>query len=339
MIHLFYSDLHIRPETLDTCDNVLSEIGRIAKHHNAVINNGGDTFNTRGLLKTSCLDLLTYHYQEWRRMKLVQNILIGNHDQEDRAGEIHPMRVFEEWEGWNVIDTPRVINGIAYFPYMSLERIEEMIEPVIVSAGKKAPKVALVHWGIKGAKRNDWNVDNEGVPVEWLKPFKKVFSGHYHFRNSFENVQYIGSPYQQNHSEANQAKGVLLYDTVTEETEFVEIKGTPKHHAIKYSITEKGKVEIEGDTKAIGEKDMVSVTIEGDSDQVNAVTQEDLKKHFKAQSVKMNRQGRVRSHSRLGITSTETLNPLTLAEKYVGFVDTSLDRKKLMETCHGLIHS
>ena len=76
--------------------------------------------------------------------------------------------------------------------------------------------VAFVHWGIRGAKRNDHNKDTDGVPLDYLKPFRRVFSGHYHYRSKLENVQYIGSPLQQNFAEMGQDQGVLIYDSEKE---------------------------------------------------------------------------------------------------------------------------
>ena len=172
---LFYSDLHLRPERIETCDYVLGEIGQIAKKHASIIVNGGDTFNTRGLIKTSCFDLLYRHYTKWFDTGLTQIINIGNHDQEDLAGEIHPMKVFENFEGWKVTDKPSLFGTpgdmIALFPYMPRKDMQDQIEKKALLA-----KDAIVHWGIRGAKRNDKNTDTDGVPVEWLKKFKQVFS-------------------------------------------------------------------------------------------------------------------------------------------------------------------
>ena len=56
---LMYSDLHIRPERLEVCELVLDKIFEVAKvlkgkGKDVVIYNGGDTFNTRGVIRTVC---------------------------------------------------------------------------------------------------------------------------------------------------------------------------------------------------------------------------------------------------------------------------------------------
>lgn len=330
-MYLLYSDLHIQESTQDICDLVLTKIGELAKKHGAVIINGGDTHNTRGIIKTSSLDLLTRHYNQWAQDGLVQRIIIGNHDQEDREGEVHPMRSYELHPGWSVIDKPTVIDGVAYFPYMPRERVKAAIDEI-----PKGVKTAVVHWGIQGAKRNDWNTDADGIPLEWLAKFTQVFSGHYHFRNTIGNVQYIGDPYQQNHSESNQLKGVMIYDESKNKKSFIEIKGTPRFYEVRYSIGEKGKINCEGqgeasDLRKIQKSDHVKIKIEGDSEAVNSVTHEDVSHYFNCDNVKFDREGKVKSHSRLGIAAGEVLDPLSLMKKYVDFVDTNLDRKRLIQ--------
>lgn len=323
---LFYSDLHITEERHCECELVLDTIGELAKKHKALIVNGGDTHPIRGLIKTASHDLLTQKYKRWYEDGLTQHILIGNHDQEDRDGNTHPMRAFEKWQGWHVIGSPKVIDGIAYLPYMPKERCKEAIKFAV----KQKAQLAVVHWGIQGAKRNDFNVDTDGVPVEWLKHFKRVFSGHYHFRNAFENVQYIGSPFQHTHAEANQDKGVILYDVKKDKQTFIEIKGTPKHYTVSYKIDEDGP-HIEGDIKSITKHDFVKVKVEGDAELVHRVSHDDLRKHFECAELKFDRQGRAKAHSRLNLDSASVLSPATLMKKYVDFIDTSLNKDRLIK--------
>jgi len=334
-MYLLYSDLHIQESTQEICDLVLTKVGKLAKKHKAVIINGGDTHNTRGIIKTSSLDLLTRHYNQWASDGLVQRILIGNHDQEDREGEVHPMRSYELHPGWSVIDEPTVIDGVAYFPYMPRERVKDAIDEI-----PKGVKTAVVHWGIQGAKRNDFNVDADGIPIEWLAKFTQVFSGHYHYRNTIGNVQYIGDPYQQNHSESNQPKGVILYDESKNKKSFIEIEGTPRFYEVHYKIGEKGKIVCEGEVGDLGQikkTDHVKVKVEGDSEAVNSVTHEDVARYLECDNVKFDRDGKVKSHSRLGIEPGEVLDPLALMKKYVSFVDTDLNRDRLIEIGSGLL--
>jgi DNA repair exonuclease SbcCD nuclease subunit len=328
MIYLFYSDLHLRPERLDTCEIALNEIFKIVQNYDPAkitIVNGGDTFNTRGLIRTNCFDTLYRHYSNWFESGYSQIILVGNHDQEDKAGEIHPMRVFKSWSGWQVVDEPMVLRDMAFFPYMEHHKIEAAIKKIV--KGRKEPMDAVVHWGIKGAKRNDSNVDNDGVPLEWLSPFRNVFSGHYHYRNKIGNVQYIGSPFQQNYGEMGQNKGVIIYDSNKNKTEFVEIDNTPKHYEIEVHWHGDKQVSIAKEIGVITENDYCRVKATGDAEQCSNL--DDL--GIKAKEVKVERIVKEKHFSRLNIDQSEVLSPSKLMKKYVDYVEIDLDKKRLMD--------
>jgi DNA repair exonuclease SbcCD nuclease subunit len=339
-VRVLYSDLHLRPERLEDCEKVLNEIFDIAvklrkKHKQPVrIVNGGDTFHTRGLIRTICFDRLYWHYDRWYREGFAQDIIVGNHDQEDRAGEIHPMKVFANFDGWNVVDKPMVIEGVAHFPYMPKDKIQEAI--LSLAKGKEAFKDAIVHWGICGAMRNDRNKDTDGVPVEWLKGFRNVFSGHYHYRNKFENVQYIGSPLQQNFGEMGQEKGIIVYDQEKSEASFVEIKGTPKHHEVQVHWDE-DKERIDGDLKAIQAQDFVRIKAVGDSEKCARIDRDSFSKRLKCNNISVEREVREKHFSRLKIDSGEILAPESLMKKYVEFIECDLNKDRLIRVGLDLI--
>lgn len=334
-MYLFYSDLHVRPERIEDCELVLQSIGEMAlklqdkTKKRITIINGGDTFNTRGLIKTSCFDVVYKHYEKWSSNGLSQIIIVGNHDQEDKEGLIHPMRVFEQFDNWHVVDKPTVIDDMAFFPYMNKALIQSEIKKAI----KSGAKFATVHWGIQGAMMNEGHADSEGVPASWLKDFKMVFSGHYHYRNSFSNIQYIGSPMQQNFGEINQKKGVLLYDNEKNKIDFIEVKGTSNHYEIEITQKEDFTEEIfkGGEKESISEKDFIKIKIKGDSEFCSSIKKDEYSKRFGVNTVKVERDVKDKHVSRLKITNTDVLSTESIMQKYVDFVDSSLDKNKLMK--------
>ena len=291
--------------------------------------NCGDTFQTRGIIETECLRTLEDYYSEWLYKDIPQIMLVGNHDQQDRDGKIHPMSIFQLDEDWLSIDEPTEIDNVWYFPYMKADAIKWWL--VEYEEKSYEGKIAFVHWGIRGAMMNDWRKDDEGVPAEWLKPFKKVFSGHYHYRNSFENVQYIGSPMQQNFAEMGQDKGVMIVDLETAEHTFVPIEGTRKHHRLELTWSEKGRKVITGDRKVIKENDVVEYVITGDADRVAKIKKEELQKIVTSHSIKVTRRPKEKHVSRLNLDTKEIYDPKSIMSKYVDFVETDLDKKRLMD--------
>ena len=331
---VMYSDLHIRPERLADCEKVLEAVKETAlkyqKKGEVTIVNGGDTFNTRGLIRTVCFDRLYHHYSEWAKLGLKQNIIVGNHDQEDKEGDIHPMRIFSTFEGWHVIDKPTNIDDIVYFPYIEKKDVKAAIDSV---STKRKKAIAITHWGFIGANRNDTNIDKDGIPTEWMSKFFRVFSGHYHYRNdlmlkALSNIQYIGSPLQQNFGEMSQEKGILVYCIDTHEQFFEPITTTPRHYEVEVKWVD-GKEIYSGPLKEIREIDFVRIKVSGDVETVSNFSKEKAQKKIKAQEIKIDRHIKEKSFTRLNLEGHERLNLGTLMTKYVDFIETDLNKAKL----------
>ena len=333
---IMYSDLHLREERLDDCEIALNAVfdhavkTRSKTKKEVLIYNGGDTFNVRGLIPTVCIDLLSKHYSKWAAEGLHQIINVGNHDQEARDGEIHPMRAYHDWQKgcyWKVVDSPMylelkgVLKRSLFCPYMKLDNIKELLDVT-----KDRDMDLYVHWGVLGALMNDFKKDTTGVPVEWLKGFRNVFSGHYHYRSKIENVQYIGSPFQQNFNEMSQEKGMLLYEN--NKVSFKEIEKTSKHYEVEVGFKEeKPQIKSKGLFK---EKDFIRVKVEGDSEQCATVTHDWLRSHINSHNIKIDRNVKEKAHSRLSLDHKDILSPKLIATKYVEFVESGLDKKRLL---------
>lgn len=337
---LAYSDLHIRPKRLDDCVTVLKAIPKIYSAYNCdLVINGGDTFDTRGIIETHCLKAIYDEYKVWADLGIKQITLVGNHDQEDRDGEIHPMSIFS-FQDWKTVDKPIEIDGMWFFPYMKAEKIEAFFASGYKNKFKD--KIAFVHWGFTGAYMNDWRKDPSGVASLYAEPFKKVYSGHYHYRASLEGnekIQYIGSPLQQSFAEMGQEKGVLIIDTDKNEFEFVEIKGTSKHYRLEIGWNDKGRRVVTGNKKQIKENDFVEYVVSGDAEKVGNLKRDVLSKIVPCRNLKITRQVKEKAHSRLNITSKEVYDIYSLMDKYVGFVETELNKDILLKKGREIVNA
>ena len=334
MKHLLYSDSHWRPERLNDLIACHEAIGDIAVDYGVVgsgglVINGGDTFHTRGLIHTECFDALRKTRKNWYSKGIKRHVdVIGNHDQADRDGLIHPMKIFEEFPGWLVVDKPFIDHKlkIAFIPYMRL--FEDYIDGLPDSF---KTFTAIIHAGVRDAWMNDLIQDKDGIPVEKLKKFKRVFSGHYHKRHTVGNVQYIGSPMQQSFSEMGQDKGVLIFDTETNAVEFVPVSGTPRHYEIICSWEDEKPVFSE--KSHITDQDIVRVKAVGRKEQVMSLTRESIS--IDCRSLKISRELRDEAVSRIVVLGDDANE--SLIEKYVDHICPPLDRGKLLEIGRDLL--
>lgn len=336
MKHLLYSDTHWRPERINDLVLCHKEIAKIALEHNVpqgggLVINGGDTFHTRGLIHTDCFDALVNIRSDWYAQGIRHVDIVGNHDQADRDGRIHPLKIFEKFDGWRVVDKPcyDAEYKILFIPYM--RDLESFL--------KNAPTVdchaAIVHAGIKGAYMNDTAQDRDGVDVDLFSIFPKVFSGHYHKRQVIENVHYIGSPLQQNFNEKGQDKGVIIYDPDAQSVEFVPILGTPKHYEVECQIVD--GIRVMGDTSHIEVNDVVRVKLTGRKEEIMGITQSDF--GIECSRIKISRNPLDDMVSRIAISKDDSVSFDALVDAYVGHINPELNHKKLTEMGRELVHA
>lgn len=356
---LLYSDLHTRLDRIDDCDRVLSGILFKAKHHKVdTIVNLGDTLTTRGIVHTRCLDLLQAHYRRWAVEGLHQIILVGNHDQEDKAGEVHPFKVFEEIRNVMVIDRPTFVGSwgtlenVYFFPYM-----DKITQDDINKAKTPSPKAVFVHWGIRGGMKNAGHADTDGVPQEWLSDFPVVYSGHYHMHGEIRGTKivYVGSPMEQDFSEIGSPKGGVLIGSDSEfhYTHWKQISlsnQTRQHFKIDVQADDTGNlfcgklpiadVELwpKLDFKDNIEDHVVQVVLSGPTAAIARISTKDLYPLFshtarlgKFPQIIIDREGTVSTASRMEVKPSDLGSTETLMDKYIKYVDPTLDHKHLLE--------
>jgi DNA repair exonuclease SbcCD nuclease subunit len=316
--HLLYSDIHLRPERLKDILHCLDIIGDAAVKHEVVksggfVFNGGDTFNERGVIKTSCFDSLYKKRVEWAKKNIKHVDNIGNHDQEDKLGLIHPMGIFRQF-GWHVADQPFYHVPETNFwvvPYqaphgISVETLEKVPENSIL----------IIHAGIADAFKSKKCRDEDGIPAAYFKKFKAVFSGHYHLHHTLKPcICYIGSPLQKDFGEIGNDCGYVIYDDKKNIYEHHLIEGIPRHFVIEIDEkTFKRKTKWE-----CGEEDIIEVKLRGSEEFVKSVTKESL---FDRGIIGLKKVTRDIAGSRAGrivISSEDEKNNDLLIQKYVDY--------------------
>jgi hypothetical protein len=75
-----------------------------------------------------------------------------------------------------------------------------------------------------------------GNDLNTFKRFKRVYSGHIHYRQEKENFILVGNPYQMTRSDRGNQKGIYILDLSTGEHQFIQNKRSPIF--IRYYINE-----------------------------------------------------------------------------------------------------
>lgn len=235
---LLWSDLHVSAKNLKVALEVLREVKRLALEHQAVPVFCGDFWDTPNVLETPAFNAVCVELRSWVELDAVlphpTSIWItGNHDQVDLQGTVHGMAFLREIGiGAHVYDEPGVLpnTDVLFLPYRRRK------ESVLAELQKfPDPKMIVCHVDVVGAMFNDSIQAGHGIDPAAF-PRVSVWTGHYHKPHAvkgFPHIQYVGSQYQINFSEAGQAKRVVLVDIdKPEKARDIAIDLGPRHHVI-----------------------------------------------------------------------------------------------------------
>ena len=149
-------------------------------------------------------------------------IIVGNHDTVYK-NTVHPNTVREllYWTPFHIIDHPTETNfgqsNFLLLPWMCQDNMDQCLRSIQTCRAQ----YCAGHLELGGYQYIPGVTSTRGMDPKIFKRFKKVFSGHYHLYSNYENVVYVGNPYQMNWNDYSQQKPILVFDTDTGEYEIV----------------------------------------------------------------------------------------------------------------------
>jgi DNA repair exonuclease SbcCD nuclease subunit len=202
----------------------------------------GDLFHARDTLAVPTFNAI---YEGVARIKTRVDdlgLLVGNHDQVTKQGEIHSIYSFDaiaqvmDSAGWYSFHSRKENRQLHVFaiPYTEdKERIEAYLQLSCSSMPPGETTCCVAHLGISGAKVGSNYVltskDNPTVVPFAQQKFSQVFLGHYHQHQLLApNIRYLGATHQHNWGDVGQQRGYHIWDTIENTVEFFEIESAPK---------------------------------------------------------------------------------------------------------------
>ena len=241
------SDIHIRnthrhEEYREVFEKVYKKIkGRINKLHldgNALIVLTGDIMHAKTELSPEAINLAFHFFKNLSDLAPV--ILIpGNHDcnlsNKNRLDALTPI-VDDIGQLSNLF----YLKKSGYYQYNNiLFGVSSVMDDIFVPAPKNKVeflknmnyenkhKIALYHGAVHGAETDvGFRMNNEELITDHFKGYDYVMLGDIHkfqFLNKDNTIAYAGSLIQQSHGESLKNHGMVLWDLIASEPEFIEI--------------------------------------------------------------------------------------------------------------------
>lgn len=212
-------DPHIKPSNVEECEKLMHFIADtiLAEKPNRV-EIMGDLFHTHSIVHLSVLEF----WDGWLDVFVTDPdidvyVLVGNHDKATTEEfSFSALSVFKHMRAKNlkICELPRVEGVYAYVPYY--HNPETFIE-IANGCAERGAKVLVCHQTFDGSQYETGFYAPDGIDPSKLR-YDLIISGHIHTRQTLKNIAtgqtiiYPGTPKWDISSDANEDKGIWLYE-------------------------------------------------------------------------------------------------------------------------------
>lgn len=207
-------DPHAKVGNLEEMRKLFTFISNVATQHKVGrIEILGDLFHSHAVLRLEVQEFWTW------ALNLLSDthhtvVLVGNHDQSgDYKSSFSALSVFNLLNKKNlyIIEKPQTLDGVfAYAPYT---HDHKSFTDSALALHKLGARVLVCHQTIQGSRYESGFYASDGIETgEWSNVFTHVISGHIHAEQNFGNIIYPGTARWDTTSDANQRKGIWIFD-------------------------------------------------------------------------------------------------------------------------------
>lgn len=207
----------------------------IKKYNIKTVLQSGDFFDARKAIRHDTMELVREHIipktkgQDW-------HVIVGNHDMHMRES-IFPNSIQEllsQYPNFHIYNSPETVDfdgiKIDMIPWICRDNRKQVLDFISDSTSK----LCLGHFELAGFEYYR-GIESQGDNSAFLSNYSQVWSGHFHTMSKKGHIQYIGTPYQLTYGDADDDRGVWLYDTDTGDFEFIS-NGMPKFSRIYFDV-------------------------------------------------------------------------------------------------------
>lgn len=196
----------------------------------------GDLFDNRSSTNIKVLngvhDIFKKHLKDFKVY-----VLVGNHDcYYNSSVEINSLKFLDEFENVTLIEKITSIN----FDGVEIVMVPWIVDHIsfVKEFSNMKCDICMGHFNIQGFNYNKYKRSDDGMGSQIFSKCKKVFTGHFHIRNSRNEhgseIIYIGSPYQLTRNDIDECRGFTIFNTDTLEHTFIDNEVSLKYIKLKY---------------------------------------------------------------------------------------------------------
>lgn len=203
----------------------------------------GDLFDNRSSINLKAIDIAQRCYENIAKL-LPVHIIAGNHDiYYKNSTEITSIDIFKWSPNISIYKEPEIFefNGekILLMPWR--KDVKEETQTLEKFRDEFGCTYAFMHGTFSLIKYNKYVDINEedGNSIKTVNGYKRVITGHIHWRQEKDNVLVAGTPYQITRGDSGNTKGIYYLDLETNELTFYENTISPKYISFKIDKIDK----------------------------------------------------------------------------------------------------
>lgn len=192
----------------------------------------GDVFDNRSILSILVINVVIEIFERISKI-LPIHILVGNHDlYKKSSNDINSLKILAHIPNIKIYENDELITIKDKTIAMLSWQPNDYIDKTVLEEYKA--DYLFCHSTFNGAYYNKYTQINDTENnIKDIK-YKKIFSGHIHYRQDINNFIYVGCPYHLSRSDIDNTKGIYLFDIDKNKTTFIENTYSPRF--IKLSI-------------------------------------------------------------------------------------------------------
>lgn len=192
----------------------------------------GDWFENRNSVNVMTMDFAGEAVRELASLNLPIYIIIGNHDLYHRENrKVFSTKIFNEFTNITLVNEPILIeNKILVCPFLFKNEYPSLVQYSNIPYW-------MGHFEFRNfvVTGSDRKMEHGPDHKQFTNP-TYIFSGHYHKRQSNDNVIYIGNTFPMDYGDAwDDARGLAILDTSNDEVDFMDWDDCPKYRKVRLS--------------------------------------------------------------------------------------------------------
>jgi len=277
---IIITDTHLKNSNIETNKSIFLQAFNYAKEKDTFVIHAGDICDARVGWDAELQKVFHNILLQAEEMGVEIHCISGNHDKKNLNDEFSYLSPFKFHKSFNLYENTGHldVDDVRYhfLPYFKEKELyPTKLSQCVSNTREGAKNVLITHISIEGVRNNDGTIvgDPHGVSKNSFKAFDTVIVGHYHNKQTFGNIHYIGSTFPHNYGETND-KGVLLFEGDTFEVLPTNFK---KYFTKNINLQSENDVIATNNSNFNSDNSFVKVNITGHSSLVEAIDKKSIK--------------------------------------------------------------